>query len=149
MGDAVCTFNPIYGQGMSVAALQALALRAHLRQYARPQPVEFLRQVGRTVDVAWHMATGGDLAFPQVPGRRTVQMRILNRYLARLLAGAAHDPQLGRAFLRVAGLVDQPQAVLAPGVANRVLRPGPRRPPPTIPTTAAAVPPTQTPEPTA
>ena len=143
MGDAVCTFNPIYGQGMSVAALQALALRAHLQQHGRPQPVEFLRQVGRTVDVAWNMATGGDLAFPQVPGRRTVQMRILDRYLARLLAGAAYDPQLGRAFLRVAGLVDQPQALLAPGVLARVLRPGPRRPPSApshVPATATDVP---------
>ena len=73
------------------------------------------------------MATGGDLAFPKVVGQRTVQMRLLNGYLAKLLAGAAHDPRLGRAFLRVAGLVDPPQALLAPGVAARVLRPGPRR----------------------
>jgi 2-polyprenyl-6-methoxyphenol hydroxylase-like FAD-dependent oxidoreductase len=123
IGDAVCTFNPIYGQGMSVAALQALALRAHLRQHTPPQPARFFRQIGRIVDVAWSMATGGDLAFPAVAGRRTLQMRLLNRYLARLFAGAAHDPRLGRAFLRVAGLVDPPQALLAPGVAARVLRP--------------------------
>jgi hypothetical protein len=67
----------------------------------------------------------GDLAFPGVAGRRTIQMRLFNRYLARLLAGAAHDPRLGRAFLRVTGLVDPPQTLLAPGVAARVLRPGP------------------------
>ena len=127
MGDAVCTFNPIYGQGMSVVALQALALRAHLQQHTTPQPVRFFRQIGRIVDVPWSMATGGDLAFPKVVGRRTMQMRLLNGYLAKLFAGAAHDPRLGRAFLRVAGLVDPPQALLAPGVAARVLRPGPRR----------------------
>ncbi len=125
MGDAMCTFNPIYGQGMSVAALQALALRAHLQQHTTPQPVRFFRQIGRIVDVPWSMATGGDLAFPKVVGRRTIQMRLLNGYLAKLLAGAAHDPRLGRAFLRVAGLVDPPQALLAPGVAARVLRRGP------------------------
>jgi 2-polyprenyl-6-methoxyphenol hydroxylase-like FAD-dependent oxidoreductase len=127
MGDAVCTFNPIYGQGMSVVALQALALRAHLHQHTRPQPVRFFRQISRVVDAPWSMATGGDLAFPKVIGRRTMQMRVLNRYLARLFAGAACDPRLGRAFLRVAGLVDPPQALLAPGVAARVLRAGPRR----------------------
>ena len=128
MGDAMCTFNPIYGQGMSVVALQALALRAHLQQHTRPQPVRFFRQIGRIVDVPWSMATGGDLAFPKVAGQRTMQMRVLNGYLAKLFAGAAHDPRLGRAFLRVAGLVDPPQALLAPGVAARVLRAGLRRP---------------------
>jgi hypothetical protein len=133
IGDALCTFNPIYGQGMSVAALQALALRAHLQQHTRPQPLKFLRQVGRIVDVPWNIATGGDLAFPQVVGKRTMPMRFLNGYLAKLLAGAAHDPRLGRAFLRVAGLVDPPHALLAPGVAARVLRAGLRRPPPAPP----------------
>ncbi|MET9312537.1 FAD-dependent monooxygenase [Kribbella sp. NPDC003505] len=122
MGDAVCTFNPIYGQGMSMAALQALALRAHVQQHTRPQPVTFFRQIGRVVDLPWSMATGGDLAFPAVVGQRSLQMRLLNGYLAKLHAGAAHDPQLGRAFLRVAGLVDPPQALLAPGVAARVLK---------------------------
>jgi 2-polyprenyl-6-methoxyphenol hydroxylase-like FAD-dependent oxidoreductase len=128
MGDAVCTFNPIYGQGMSVVALQALALRTHLQQHTEPQPVRFLRQIGRIVDIPWTMATGGDLAFPEVIGHRTLQMRVLNRYLAKLFAGAAHDPRLGRAFLRVAGLVDPPHALLAPAVAARVLRAGRHRP---------------------
>jgi hypothetical protein len=123
MGDALCTFNPVYGQGMSVAALQALALRDHLRRHTTPRPLKLLRHLGRIVDVPWNMATGGDLAFPDVVGRRTVQMRLLNGYLGKLLAGAAHEPRLGRAFLRVAGLVDPPPALLAPGVAARVLRP--------------------------
>jgi 2-polyprenyl-6-methoxyphenol hydroxylase-like FAD-dependent oxidoreductase len=128
MGDAVCTFNPIYGQGMSVAALEALALRVHLQQHTRPRPGRFFRQIGRIVDVAWNMATGGDLAFSGVVGQRTMQMRVLNGYLAKLLASAAHDPRLARAFLRVTGLVDPPQALLAPRVAARVLRADPRRP---------------------
>lgn len=127
MGDAMCTFNPVYGQGMSVAALQALALRAHLQQHTTPQPIRFLRQIGRIADVPWNMATGGDLAFPNVAGRRTMQMRLLNKYLNKLLAAAAHDPWLGRAFLRVAGLVDPPRTLLAPGVTARVLRARPRR----------------------
>jgi hypothetical protein len=127
MGDAMCTFNPVYGQGMSVVALQALALRAHLRRHTTPEPLTFFRQISRIVDLPWRMATGGDLAFPKVVGQRTVQMRLLNGYLAKLFAGAAHDPRLGRAFLRVAGLVDPPRALMAPAVATRVLRPRLRR----------------------
>jgi 2-polyprenyl-6-methoxyphenol hydroxylase-like FAD-dependent oxidoreductase len=125
LGDAVCAFNPIYGQGMSVLAVQALALRAHLQRHAEPQPLRFFRRIGRIVDVPWSMATGGDLAHPAVPGRRTVQMRLLDGYLTKLFAGAAHDPRLGRAFLRVAGLIDPPHALLAPAVAARVLRSDP------------------------
>ena len=124
MGDAMCTFNPVYGQGMSVLALQAVALRDHLQRHTSPRPLEFLREVGRIVDVPWDMATGGDLAFPGVVGERSRQMRLLNAYLAKLFAGSEHDPQLGRAFLRVAGLVDQPQTLLAPGVVARVVTAG-------------------------
>jgi 2-polyprenyl-6-methoxyphenol hydroxylase-like FAD-dependent oxidoreductase len=123
MGDAVCTFNPIYGQGMSVVALQGIALRRHLAELGGPRPLEFLREVSRIVDLPWGMASGGDLAFPGVEGRRTVGMRVLGAYVARLQAGAAHDARLGRAFLRVAGLVDPPQALLRPGVVARALRP--------------------------
>jgi 2-polyprenyl-6-methoxyphenol hydroxylase-like FAD-dependent oxidoreductase len=122
MGDAVCTFNPVYGQGMSVVALQALALQAHLQRHPTPAPLTFFRQIARVVDVPWSMATGGDLAFKGVAGHRTVQMKVLSRYLTELHARAANDPDLGRTFLRVAGLIDPPQTLLTPRTAARVLR---------------------------
>jgi len=136
MGDAVCTFNPIYGQGMSVVALQGLALRRHLAEPGGPGPLEFLREVGRIVDVPWGMAAGGDLWFPGAEGRRTVGMRALGAYVARLQAGAARDPRLGRAFLRVAGLVDPPQALLRPSIMASAL--SPRRDPGTALSGSAA-----------
>ena len=74
------------------------------------------------VDVPWDIAVGGDLAFPGVPGRRTLKVRLINAYLARLHAAAANDASLASAFLRVAGLVARPQSLLRPGVAIRVLR---------------------------
>jgi hypothetical protein len=123
MGDAVCTFNPIYGQGMSVVALQGLALRRHLAEPGGPRPLEVMCEVGRIVDVPWGMAAGGDLSFPGVVGHRTVGMRVLGAYVSRLQAGAAQDARLGRAFLRVAGLVDPPQALLRPGIVAHALRP--------------------------
>ena len=69
---------------------------------------------------------GGDLAFPGVQGRRTVKVRLLSAYLARLHAAAAHDARLASAFIRVAGLVAPPQSLLRPGVALRVLRNAPQ-----------------------
>jgi 2-polyprenyl-6-methoxyphenol hydroxylase-like FAD-dependent oxidoreductase len=125
MGDAVCSFNPVYGQGMSVAALEALTLRRHLERGVAPQPRRFFGDLARVVDVPWDMAAGGDLAFPGVQGRRTRKLRLVNAYLARLHAAAAHDAHLAAAFIRVAGLVAPPQTLLGPGIVLRVLRNGP------------------------
>jgi 2-polyprenyl-6-methoxyphenol hydroxylase-like FAD-dependent oxidoreductase len=122
MGDAVASFNPIYGQGMSVAALEALTLRRHLARGAAPQPRRFFRDLPRVVDVPWDIAAGGDLIFPGVKGRRTLKSRLVNAYIARLHAAAAHDASLASAFVRVAGLVAPPQTLLRPSIAVRVLR---------------------------
>jgi 2-polyprenyl-6-methoxyphenol hydroxylase-like FAD-dependent oxidoreductase len=128
IGDAVCSFNPIYGQGMTVAALQALALREQVRRDGPPDPRRWLRRVARIVAAPWQMAVGGDLALPGVEGPRTAATRLAGAYIARLHAAAAHDPRLAVAFARVMALVDPPRALLRPGTATRVLL-GARHPP--------------------
>ena len=122
LGDALCSFNPIYGQGMTSAALQALALRDNLpigRDGTRP----IVRALARAIDVPWQLATGADLAVPAVEGPRPPRLRLVNGYVSRLQAAAVHDSSLSRAFLRVTGLVDRPEALLRPGIAVRVLGP--------------------------
>ena len=126
LGDGVCSLNPIYGQGMTVAALQALALRAHLEQRTAPDPLGWLRAVARIVDPAWDMVLGGDLALPGVEGPRTPKVRVLGAYVGRLHAAAAADPELAVAFARVMALVDPPSTLLQPRVAARVVLGGRR-----------------------
>jgi hypothetical protein len=122
LGDAVSSFNPIYGQGMTVAALEALTLQRHLEQGVEPEPRRFFGEVARVVDVPWDIAAGGDLVFPGVPGRRPLKVRLISAYLARLHAAAAADAKLASAFVRVIGMVAPPRSLLGPGVALRVLR---------------------------
>ena len=122
LGDAVSSFNPIYGQGITVAALEALALRRHLERGVQPQPRRFFAELARLVNVPWDIAAGGDLVFPGVPGRRSLKVRLISAYLARLHAAAAHDATLASAFVRVIGMVAPPQSLLGPSVAVRVLR---------------------------
>lgn len=122
LGDAVSSFNPIYGQGITVAALEALALRRHLERGIQPEPRRFFADLARVVDVPWDIAAGGDLVFPGVPGRRPLKVLLVSAYLARLHAAAAHDASLASAFVRVIGMVAPPQSLLAPSVALRVLR---------------------------
>jgi 2-polyprenyl-6-methoxyphenol hydroxylase-like FAD-dependent oxidoreductase len=122
LGDALCGFNPIYGQGMTVAALQAATLRQLLAAGRPPGWRRYFRAVARVVDVPWDVATGSDLAFPGVLGRRTARVRLVNAYLRRLHAAAATDASLGAAFVRVTGLLAAPESLLRPDHLLRVLR---------------------------
>jgi len=122
LGDAVCSFNPIYAQGMTVAALQARALRDLL---SRGKPVghrAYLRAVARTVDTPWSMGVGADLSHPGVHGTRTPAIRLGHNYLPRLHAAAAQDPVVARAFVRVMGMLDRPETLFHPRLVLRVLR---------------------------
>jgi hypothetical protein len=69
IGDAVCSFNPVYGQGMSAAALQAVALRDLLRGGSLPTPRKFFRRIAKVIDIPWEIAVGAGLAFPGALGQ--------------------------------------------------------------------------------
>jgi len=128
IGDAVCSFNPVYGQGMSVAALEAMTLRDHLRR-GTPSPGPFLADIAKVIDVPWEISAGGDLDFPGVEGRRTLKVKVGNAYMARLQYAATKDPKVTEGFMRVAGLVDPPEALMRPAMLARVLRHAILRPP--------------------
>jgi 2-polyprenyl-6-methoxyphenol hydroxylase-like FAD-dependent oxidoreductase len=135
-GDALCSFNPIYGQGMTVAALEALALRSALKGGSRDGSAlagsapgqgglaglsaRFTAAAAKIVDEAWALSAGGDLRFPQVAGTRTPADRITDAYLRRFRPAASVDPVLGKAFVRVANMMDPPARLLAPGNVLRV-----------------------------
>jgi 2-polyprenyl-6-methoxyphenol hydroxylase-like FAD-dependent oxidoreductase len=121
MGDAVCIFNPVYAQGMTVAAVESLVLRRHLEQ-GTPQPARYFRDLATVIDAPWDMSAGADLGFAGVGGRRTLKVRLGNAYIPRLQSAAATDSRLSATFLRAAGLVDPPQALLRPRTISRVLR---------------------------
>src|ERR1700759_1188890 len=67
-GDAICSFNPIYGQGMSVAALEAMALRDCLAKGSADLPRRFFKASAKPIRQAWQMAVGGDLSLPEIEG---------------------------------------------------------------------------------
>jgi 2-polyprenyl-6-methoxyphenol hydroxylase-like FAD-dependent oxidoreductase len=135
-GDAICAFNPVYGQGMTVATREALTLRDCLA--AGPDGLErrFLRAAARTIDDAWTLATAADLAQPTIAGRRPARVRLVNAYLRRLHTAAERDPELALAFINVVAMIDRPHRLLHPGPVGRVLAGSlraPRRPAMTAP----------------
>jgi 2-polyprenyl-6-methoxyphenol hydroxylase-like FAD-dependent oxidoreductase len=118
-GDAICAFNPVYGQGMTVAAREALALRDCLGRPGLQR--RFLRAAARAIDDAWTLATGADLAQPTVAGPRPARVRLVNAYLRRLHAAAERDPVLALAFINVVAMIERPRRLLNPGLLARVL----------------------------
>ena len=123
IGDAVCSFNPVYGQGMSVAALEAQALDDELTQGIQGLAARFYRRARKIVDIPWAIAAGEDLRIPQVEGKRPLGFAISGRYLERLHVVAAEDRVVCRAFMEVLNLLASPTSLLSPPIAWRVLRP--------------------------
>jgi 2-polyprenyl-6-methoxyphenol hydroxylase-like FAD-dependent oxidoreductase len=122
IGDALCCFNPAYGQGMTTAAMAAQWLRACLAGGTRGLTRRYFRGVTRIIDVPWDITVGADLRFPEVDGRRSGRIRFLNAYLSRLHRAAAADPAVGEMFLQVANFLVSPPHLLSPRILARVWR---------------------------
>jgi 2-polyprenyl-6-methoxyphenol hydroxylase-like FAD-dependent oxidoreductase len=119
LGDAICGFNPIYGQGMTIAALEAVALRDCLARGADDLPRRFFRAAARSIRQAWQLAAVGDLALPEIEGERSLTTRLFNRYVDRVLTAAEFDPAALNQFARVTSLVDPATRLLRPSMLWR------------------------------
>jgi 2-polyprenyl-6-methoxyphenol hydroxylase-like FAD-dependent oxidoreductase len=122
VGDAVCGFNPIYGQGMTIAALEAIALRDCLRQSRSDLPRRYFRAAAKRIGVAWRTAVSSDVGLPGVTGSRPLTMRLTHAYLERVLTAAESDPAVVEQFLRVSGMLDSPGQLFRPSMVLRVAK---------------------------
>jgi 2-polyprenyl-6-methoxyphenol hydroxylase-like FAD-dependent oxidoreductase len=134
MGDAIASFNPVYGQGMTVAALQALALGRLLDRHPdqSAQVIRaFYRQAARIISTPWRFGVGGDFAYPQTSGPRPPAVNLINRYSARVQRAAQVSVDVRRTLVGVHNLVLPPTALLRPAMVGKVLAAARRRQPPT------------------
>jgi 2-polyprenyl-6-methoxyphenol hydroxylase-like FAD-dependent oxidoreductase len=121
-GDALCSFNPVFGQGMTVAAQEASVLRECLAAGGNTDLARrFFHAVQPAIDIPWDIAVGNDLRHPQVAGPRSAKVKFINWYVGRLHKAARHDARLTDAFLRVANLKAPPERLLHPSVVARVI----------------------------
>jgi 2-polyprenyl-6-methoxyphenol hydroxylase-like FAD-dependent oxidoreductase len=119
-GDAVCSFNPVYGQGMTVAAEEALTLQQCLRAGSNDLARRFFKAAAKIVDIPWDIAVGNDLRHPQVKGARPPMLRFINWYIGKLHVAATRDGTLATEFLKVINLMMPPSSLLSPGIVRRV-----------------------------
>lgn len=120
-GDAISSFNPMYGQGMSVAALEAEALSETLAEGSSDLGRRFFRKAATVVDTPWNIVVGGDLRIPETIGPRNAGVSFVNWYMSKLHRAAHHDPVVAMAFHKVGNLLAPPPSVMHPRIAARVL----------------------------
>ncbi|MCC6614913.1 MAG: FAD-dependent monooxygenase [Anaerolineae bacterium] len=122
-GDAVCEVNPVYGQGMTKAALNASVLQQQLAAGLLDNRV-FFRAIAKVNDNFWQAAAGGDLNYPGTTNNQpeTPIERVMRAYLSAVLRGSVRDQRVTYAFNRVLNMVDPSTTLMMPGMLLRVLR---------------------------
>ena len=126
LGDAICRFNPVYGQGMSVAAREASILSDLLRARAEGGqglvglPHEYLAEVHPWIAGAWSMSATPDLAYPQTRGERPLDLEHTLEFVSALHRLAARDPEVHEVVVAVQHLLRPHAALHEPDLVERV-----------------------------
>ena len=123
LGDAICSFNPTYGQGMTSAAMQAAELDDILSKspggVAALAPV-FFKRAAKVIDTPWQLAVGEDFRFPETTGPKPGGVDVINRYVAAVHRATLQDAVVGAAFIKVMNLLAPPSSLMTPGIMLRV-----------------------------
>ncbi|MGH3913089.1 MAG: NAD(P)/FAD-dependent oxidoreductase, partial [Pseudonocardiaceae bacterium] len=124
VGDAFCAFNPIYGQGITVAACEALLLRRVMATGLRPGYARrLLRKFATVVSLPWAIATSEDLRYPTSTGRQSIPQALLGRWTRQLGRLAIHGNRRAHAVLaRVYHLMGSPALLFHPALVAAALR---------------------------
>jgi 2-polyprenyl-6-methoxyphenol hydroxylase-like FAD-dependent oxidoreductase len=129
IGDSACSFNPIYGRGMTVAAIEAEALARALADARDRGAVDlrFPRQWHRTIriiDVAWQGVAIEDYRYAELAGQRPAAIRPLQWYMDRVHRATHTSAEATDRFYRVIGFLEPPSALFRPRMLANVLRAG-------------------------
>jgi flavin-dependent dehydrogenase len=122
LGDAVSSVNPIYGQGMTVCAIEAQALDRCLRAHALTRAArKFRAAVGRIVELPWMLVTCEDFRYPQTIGSRPPGVRFINWYTRKVHELTVTDAGALLTLLGVMQMEQHPMSLYRPGIALKVL----------------------------
>jgi 2-polyprenyl-6-methoxyphenol hydroxylase-like FAD-dependent oxidoreductase len=123
LGDAACSFNPIYGQGMTVAIMEAKALDELLATESNEETMakKFFAKTAKIIDIPWSMAVGEDFRYPETSGPRPAGIDFINRYVTRLHKATLKDKVVSEAFLNVMSMLKPPASLFHPRIFWRVM----------------------------
>jgi 2-polyprenyl-6-methoxyphenol hydroxylase-like FAD-dependent oxidoreductase len=124
IGDAICSFNPLYGQGMTVGAVEAFTLDQLLKKRmgklaGLAQP--FFKKVSKVVDVPWRTAVGEDFRFPETTGKKAFGTNFINAYVEQIHKLSHYDEAIGKAFFKVTHMLKPPASLFHPRILFKVI----------------------------
>ncbi len=124
LGDACCTLNPVYGQGMTLASISTSILDSLLAEgpSAKRLPKLFQRRLKAALKSPFTTATGDDLRWPETTGRAPPGLRLLHGVVDRVMSAATHDPKLHLRLMEVLHMIRPTSALLQPWILRRALR---------------------------
>ena len=129
LGDALCSFNPLYGQGMTVAALAAVTLDETLAALPPGRLAglsqRFHKQAAAMLELPWIMATSEDLNYPAVEGPRPLWWKLMQGYSGRLQGHSVRDSLISTTFSNVMHMRASPLVMISPQMMLRALRSAP------------------------
>ncbi|MEV5395691.1 FAD-dependent oxidoreductase [Streptomyces cellulosae] len=133
LGDALATFNPAYGHGMSVAAFGARVLSRELTRGGMTAPGlarRVVRGAARAAEPAWTMAVSQDVLYPDVRGggRPSPADRLVTAYTRRMMRAATSSFTAASVIWHVTSLLTPPTRMFRPSAAVAALA-GPPLPP--------------------
>lgn len=120
VGDGLCSLNPVYGQGMTMAALQALALRDCLRGGDRDLAQRFFRATAEDIGPTWARNQANDRV-PLPVRKRSMRHKVLSQVVKATLIAAAYDITVTERLLRVAHLIDPPTRLNDPALLPHIV----------------------------
>jgi 2-polyprenyl-6-methoxyphenol hydroxylase-like FAD-dependent oxidoreductase len=126
IGDAICRFNPVYGQGMSVAAKEAGLLHHMLQSHAaEPDPLatlaqDFLAEAENLIETPWAVSALPDLIYPQTRGERPADLEEQLKFQGALNRIAVRDPAIHKLLMEVHYLIKPHRVLGDPEIAEKV-----------------------------
>jgi 2-polyprenyl-6-methoxyphenol hydroxylase-like FAD-dependent oxidoreductase len=131
VGDAVCALNPVYGQGMTVAALAALTLEQCLSQQLSSHPDgnlidlsrRFQKQLSKVIAAPWLLTTGEDFRWPTTEGGQPdLITRLMHQYMDEVLMLSVERAEIHKVFLEVMHQLKPPSTFFHPRISLQVLK---------------------------
>ncbi|MFK0570388.1 FAD-dependent monooxygenase [Endozoicomonas sp.] len=126
VGDAVCSFNPIYGQGVTMALKDLQKLKVLLEQqetdFTPATMARLQKQIGQGKIIPWLMAASPDFMYPGTRGKKPVGISMMNSYIKTIMKLAGKDQDIHQRFIETFTFLKSPMVLMTPGIISKVIR---------------------------